>query len=75
MQEAVRAMLDYGFNQMKLHRIEICTDSENLASRRIPEKLGFTLEATLREERRHHLNPDRYINFCIYGLLKREYQG
>lgn len=75
MQEAVRAMLDYGFNQMKLHRIEICTDSENLASRRIPEKLGFTLEATLREERRHHLNPDRYIDFCIYGLLEREHRG
>ncbi|GEM47792.1 GNAT family N-acetyltransferase [Deinococcus cellulosilyticus] len=75
MREAVQAMLEYGFNEMKLHRIEICTDEENLASRRIPEKLGFTLEAVLREERRHHLHPEKYINFCIYGLLEREYRG
>ncbi|GGJ46045.1 GNAT family N-acetyltransferase [Deinococcus roseus] len=75
MQEAVKAMLDYGFKEMGLHRIEVCTDEENLPSRRIPEKLGFTLEAVLREERRHHLDPEKYINFCIYGLLRREYRG
>lgn len=73
MQEAVQAMLYYGFYHMQLHRIEICTDEANRVSRRIPEKLGFRLEAVLQEERRHHLHPDQYINFCIYGLLRREY--
>ena len=73
--EAVKGMLAFGFTHLQLHRIEICMDEQNVASRAIPEQLGFKLEAVLREERRHHLDPRRRVNFCIYGLLKPEFAG
>jgi RimJ/RimL family protein N-acetyltransferase len=47
--EAVNAMTRVGFEIEQLKRIEIHCDKENLRSRRIPKKLGFTMEALLRE--------------------------
>lgn len=44
MTEAVRHMVDYAFNHMQLHRIEANIMPLNLASRRVVEKCGFTLE-------------------------------
>jgi len=47
--EAVRAMLDYGFQTMNLHRIEAVTEPENEASQALLRKIGFTYEGTLRQ--------------------------
>jgi [ribosomal protein S5]-alanine N-acetyltransferase len=41
--EAARAMLHYGFEQLKLDRIAASTDEPNTASRRVLEKLGMSL--------------------------------
>ncbi len=41
---AVRAILRYGFDDLDLHRIEAACQPENLASRRVLEKAGFTHE-------------------------------
>lgn len=49
MTEAVKAMIDFGFNRMKLHSIEANTDPENTASNRMLEKLGFILEGKFSE--------------------------
>ena len=53
--EALRAILAFGFGPMRVHRCEAHIDPQNLASRRTLERLGFTLEARLRE------------NFCLAG--------
>lgn len=39
--EAIKAMIDYAFNKLKLHRIEANVIPENIASRKVVEKLGF----------------------------------
>ena len=44
MTEAVSGLTDYGFNELKLHRIEINLRPENEASRRVAEKAGYLLE-------------------------------
>ena len=44
MTEAVSGLTDYGFNSLKLHRIEINLRPENEASRRVAEKAGYALE-------------------------------
>src|SRR5687768_11434247 len=40
--EASRAILEYGFTQLKLHRIYATCDAENARSARVMEKLGMT---------------------------------
>jgi RimJ/RimL family protein N-acetyltransferase len=43
--DAVRAMVDYGFNTFDIDRIYARPFGSNLASQRVLEKAGFTLEA------------------------------
>ncbi len=47
--EAARALVEYGFGQLRLHRIEAHVALENRVSQRIPEGLGFTREGVARE--------------------------
>ncbi len=49
MQEAVNAILDYGFNQMKLHSMEANINPDNVASIRLIEKHNFVREAYFKE--------------------------
>ena len=50
---AVAAMLDWALVERGLHRAEWHCVPENLASRAVPERLGMTLEGTLRESWEH----------------------
>ncbi|MGI2294218.1 GNAT family N-acetyltransferase [Paenibacillus sp. GXUN7292] len=50
MTEAVKGISDFAFNELKARRVEIRCDTLNAKSRSIPERLGFTLEGTLRNE-------------------------
>ncbi len=42
--EAARAILDYGFDRLNYPRLVSLIDPDNLASRRVAEKIGMTLE-------------------------------
>ena len=42
--EAARACCDYGFNKIRLRRLISIIESENIASIRVAEKMGMTLE-------------------------------
>jgi len=68
--EAARAMLTFGFRSMDLHRVEANVDPANVASVRVLEKLGFTREATLRENWRV---AGRFVDSALFGLLRREF--
>lgn len=58
---AVRRVLGFAFNTLRLHRVEAATRLENDASRRLLMSIGFTPEGVAREylkiygERRDHL--------------------
>lgn len=41
--EAARAMIDYAFNELRLHRIIATTEYENVASQGVMQKVGMTL--------------------------------
>lgn len=51
MTEAVNALTQYAFKQLGVRRIAITCDIDNIRSRKIPERLGFYLEATLKANR------------------------
>ena len=48
--EAARALLEWSFDTLDLNRVQAETDTRNLASARVLEKLGFVREGTLRED-------------------------
>ncbi|MCF7801843.1 MAG: GNAT family N-acetyltransferase [Candidatus Marinimicrobia bacterium] len=73
MTRAVRALLQYGFLELDLERIDICVEPGNRRSRAIPERLGFTLEGTLRHYQRY--DADQYRDLMVYSLLSGEYAG
>lgn len=47
--EAVRLVVDHGFNTLKLHRIEAGAMTHNIASIRVLEKAGFQKEGIARQ--------------------------
>ena len=68
---ACRALIEHAFRELGLHRIAIRCMSENLKSRRIPERLGFVKEGVLRQVRRRG---DHFDDHIVYGLLATEWQ-
>ena len=69
--EAVSALIEVSFTILKLHKVEIRCFDYNKQSQRVAEKLGFTLEACIRDRK------DSQGNRCdslIYGLLRSEWE-
>jgi len=67
---AARSLIDIGFAERGLHRIVIRAGVENLRSRAIPERLGFTREGVLRGEGR---GSGGFYDLVVYGLLEDEW--
>ncbi len=49
--EAARALIDEAFKKLGLHKIELTCFGYNVQSQRVAEKLGFTLEARIRDRK------------------------
>ncbi len=65
MVEAVEATTQYAFTHIGAVRVELITDAANLASRKVADRCGFMLEATLMNE---HRAPDGTLrNTCVYA--------
>jgi ribosomal-protein-alanine N-acetyltransferase len=66
MSEAMDAVLNYGFNAMRLHSLEANVDPANAASIKLLEKKGFLKEAHLKE---NVFFNGRFIDSAIYSLI------
>ena len=71
LQEALIALIGYGFDVLDLNRIEADTDPRNEASKRSLERLGFVKEGFLRE--RWHVNGE-VCDTDFYGLLRKDWR-
>lgn len=67
---AVHQLVGLAFDALEMHRIEIRCAPENLKSRAIPERLGFTNEGTLRDVLRRA--DGRFQSLIMYSLLSSE---
>jgi ribosomal-protein-serine acetyltransferase len=52
MTEATNAITQYAFKQLKVHRIALTCDSDNIKSKNIAERLNYTMEGILKNHRR-----------------------
>jgi len=69
--EALRLMLRFGFEQLKLVRITAGVMHLNLTSARMLEKAGFTFEGRLRKNFMQH---GQWLDELRYGILKEEFK-
>ena len=69
--EAARTLLQWAFEALDLNRVQAETDTRNLASARVLEKLGFVREGTLRED---CIVNGEVSDSWVFGLLRREWQ-
>ncbi len=69
--EAAYALVAWAFDTLDLNRVQAETDTRNLASARVLEKIGFVREGTLRED---CVVNGEVSDSWVFGLLLREWQ-
>jgi len=70
MTEAVSAIIDYGFNELNLNRIEALVGCKNIPSIKIIEKQLFVREGLLRQ---HCLVGEEYEDSILFSILDSEF--
>ncbi len=70
--EALRAAVDWVFNETPVHRVEADISPGNTASCRVVEKLGFRYEGQLRK---NFFFKEQWLDSLEYSLLRDEWQA
>lgn len=70
MTEALRAVIQYGFDHMSLNRIEAQHETTNPASGAVMRKCHMQHEGTLRSRL---YNKGRFVDVELYAILKRDF--
>jgi len=69
--EAAKALLEFGFRQLNLHRIYATCDPANKASARVLEKTGMQLEGHVRE---HRWVKEKWRDSLQYAIIDHEWK-
>lgn len=69
--EAVNLFTNYIFRFMNIFRVQLQIETENMASRRVAEKCGFTLEGTLRQVIIVESKP---VDMLMYSITRDEWE-
>lgn len=70
--DALNAIVDFGFGELRLERIQLECYAFNPRGRRSYEKAGFTLEGT---RRRAHYQNGEYHDVLLMALLRDEWRA
>lgn len=71
MTRAFNTIINYGFQELKLNKIEVRVAAGNKKSRTLPEQFNFTKEGKLRQAEWLY---DHYVDHIIYSLLAEEWK-
>jgi ribosomal-protein-alanine N-acetyltransferase len=72
LREALEALLDHGFAELNLNRVEADIDPRNAASAKALRRLGFRQEGLMRER---WIVGGEICDTEFYGLLKRDWEA
>lgn len=70
MHEAAEALIDFGFKEMDLIKVEAPIMLDNKQSQRVAEKLGMIREGVLRK---HMIIKGEFVDLAMYAVLKDEF--
>ena len=69
MTEALRRVVEFGFDELRLNRIEAQHEISNPASGRVMEHGGMRYEGTLRQRLR---NKGKFVDVSLYAVLRSD---
>lgn len=67
--EATKAVIDFGFDKIGLHKVQICRRANNVRSGRVIDKCGFHFDGALRDY--FYFNGE-YVDRLFYSILENE---
>jgi RimJ/RimL family protein N-acetyltransferase len=70
--DAIRALLDFGFGELRLERIWLDVYDDNARGRHVYERIGFTLEGTFRRGLFRH---GRHVDVHRMAVLRDEWSA
>ncbi|MFX1329861.1 MAG: GNAT family N-acetyltransferase, partial [Promethearchaeota archaeon] len=70
--EAAKLLINYGFTELNLHKINVRVFNPNKRSLRAAEKLGFNQVAILKEQ---SYVDGKYIDEVWFSLFKRDWMA
>jgi ribosomal-protein-alanine N-acetyltransferase len=70
--EAAKAIIDFAFEQVNFHKMQVCHKENNMASKGVILKCGFICEGTLRD---YFYMDGNYVSRCFYSMLKPEWEN
>jgi ribosomal-protein-serine acetyltransferase len=71
MSRASRAMLSLAFDELKLNRVSLQTEVDNVRSCALAERLGFNFEGVRRQSA---VNGERLVDMACYAMLAEEWR-
>lgn len=71
LKEALKVIIPYGFDEMKLNRMEAIIGLDNIASQKAVTGIGFTYEALLKE---HYCDNGIIEDSMLFRLLRSEFE-
>lgn len=66
MKEAILPILIFGFESMRLHRVDAFIDPSNISSEKLLQSLNFKDEGTLRD---YFFEKGKFVDAKIFGLI------
>nr|WP_156282456.1 GNAT family N-acetyltransferase [Paenibacillus sp. NEAU-GSW1] len=69
--EAVKRIIQFGFQELKLHKIYAIAMTKNPASSNVMKKIGMQFEGELKQ---HIMKWDNFEDIVYYGLMRSEYE-
>ncbi|WP_280771706.1 GNAT family N-acetyltransferase [Salipaludibacillus daqingensis] len=69
--DVAKLLIDFGFKELKLHRIYATCDPRNIGSSKILEKIGMIKEGRIREDL---LVKDGWRDSLLYSVLEHEWK-
>lgn len=68
MKEAILPILTYGFESMRLHRVDAFIDPANISSEKLLTSVNFQEEGTLRD---YFFEKGKFVDAKIFGLINK----
>ncbi|MGD8188397.1 GNAT family N-acetyltransferase [Brevibacillus ginsengisoli] len=68
--QSARAMIQYGFTELGLNRVEIHCAIDNERAQQVAKRLGFVEEGRLRQGECRY---DEFVDVFLFGMLKDEW--
>lgn len=70
---AMKWIIDYGFNKLKLHKINLCVIKDNVPAVKLYQSLGFITEGEMKDEIFYKGKFYAFLSMAIFNINQNKY--